>query len=40
MIRKYFVPALMAAALFDRLPGSSGKIYPGAGGGDEILRLH
>ncbi len=39
MIRKYFVPALMAAAL-DRLPGSSGKIYPRAGGGDEILRLY
>ena len=37
MIRKYFVPALMAAAL---LTGSSGKIYPGAGGGDEILRLY
>lgn len=27
MIRKYFVPALMAAAL-DRLPGSSGKFTP------------
>lgn len=40
MIRKYFVPALMAAALLTGLPGSSGKIYPRAGGGDEILRLY
>lgn len=36
MIRKYFVPALMAAAL---LTGCQ-ALYPGAGGGDEILRLH
>lgn len=39
MIRKYFVPALMAAALLTGCQ-ASGKIYPGAGGGDEILRLH
>ncbi len=38
MIRKYFVPALMAAALTGC--GLLRKIYPGAGGGDEILRLH
>lgn len=40
MLRKYFVPALMAAALLTGCQGSSGKIYPRAGGGDEILRLH
>ncbi len=38
MIRKYFVPALMAAALTGcRAPQEN---LPRAGGGDEILRLY
>ncbi len=39
MIRKYFVPALMAAALLTGCQAPQGNL-PGAGGGDEILRLH